>query len=357
MKKLSFAEGRINAAGCKKLAAFFLLFLICVNQIFSQKKADSRSSLPFSANSKLYLINQNDEIKEIQLAGNRVFIQRGVCQSKKEGFILAWDQKAHELLHVNSKAKIVSSVGADGASAFLNTDYILLQSNAWTENRGFEFTLYKIKYAKFGSGIKLKKIWSGLLDCFVSDYVFTEDGICIAGGTKDNSIHNVYSLTKKGLHKCFSINKNSDFLRLVQDAENKDQLYAFVSQREKINAGSEIYFFNISGLNNSFSEKKLFSDNPELLKEFECFFGYGFMCDKNLILPCSFEQKIKFVSYDVQDGKIKAVTDNVTGCNFPLGSINGKFYYIAKDPLIPDSFYGISFFDGKEIKSVFSFIN
>lgn len=350
MYNLSCFLGRKNAAGGKKLAAFFLLSLICTFSVFSQ------NTRPFSTNGKLYFLNSQNDVTEIIALGQGKFLQRGVSSSGKKGCVLAWEQKTQQLLHINENGKVTAAVQAPANSVFLSKKYILMQSSSWTENRGFEFTLSKINYAKLGTKITLKKQWSGFIDCFVSDCVFTENGVCISGGTKDNSTHNVYSISLDGIHKCFSMPKNSDFLRLVPNPTNETELFAFVSQREKIAVTPSFYSFDLNTrTDNTTATKYVLSDSEKFPSGFECFFGYGFTLGDDLILPCSVDKSIVFVKYSPAQKKIVSVTSDVVGCNFPLFESEGLFYYIAKDPLSPEDFYGIATYNGKTVNKVVSF--
>lgn len=342
MKFTALFEGRKNAAGSKKLAAFFLLTFICIASLCA-------TDMPFSVNGKLYLLSGDDSVTELKTPGQCKFIQRGVAASKKVGLVLAWDQKSQQLLHIDSKGAVKKSVPATGNSAFLNSEYLLLQSSAWTENRGFEFTLCEINYSKFGGKISLKTVWNGYLDCFVSDYIFTRGGVCVAGGTKDNATHNVYVISASGIHKCFSMPKTSDFLRLLKMQES-DTLYAFVSQREKINAPATVYAFAPTARTDQTTAVKFnLQEQPLLPSAFECFFGYGFSLADSLVLPCSVDGTISFVKFNPTTAQITSVTPDAVGCNFPLFKMNNSFYYIARDPLIPGSYFGIACFDGKKV--------
>lgn len=350
MFNLSAFLGRRNAAGYKKLAAFFLLSLLYDFTIFSQ------NIRPFSVNGKINLFNVEKSVIEKNFTPQGTFLMRGVCSSGKKGFILAWNQKTQQLLHIKEDGKILASVQAPGNNVFINKNYILQQSNSWTENRGFEFTFSKIKYSKLTSKISLKKQWNGFIDCFVSDCIFTENGVYIAGGTKDNLTHNVYSISQNGIHKCFSMPKKSDFLRIVRNPLNDAELFAFLSQREKIAVSPSVYCLDVNTRSDSTtSTKYILSEFENFPVGFECFFGYGFILGNDVVFPCSIEKAITFVKCNIKTKTIDSVTPQAIGCNFPLFANGDAFYYIAKDPLDAHSFYGIATYDGKSIEKIVSF--
>ncbi len=55
---------------------------------------------------------------------------------------------------------------------------------------------------------------------------------------------------------------------------------------------------------------------------------------------------------DPSKNKITSVVSDATGCISILSNNGEGVYYMARDPLIADSFYGISLFDGSECKKI-----
>lgn len=349
---------RKNAAGQKKLAVFFLccLFGFCG---CSENAEDSQSiEYPFVKNQKLYSFSVDSNVKEIAdsynektyefLGGNGVFSQKGVCSSLKDGWILAWNQKSGELYHIDGNKKIRSKVNLNANSVFAGKRFVLSQSNTFEKEKGFGFSLYEIKYSKRNCSIKLNLLWNGYLDCFVSDCFFTDDGICVCGGTDDNKIHNVFYITRKGAVKCFSTNKNADFLRLVN---TNDSVFAFRSNGAKTGADPVLYRFNIAENQNEKqsvqSVEKALKNDELLPSDFECFYGYGFSFAENLVIPASINEEVSFLIFDAKELTIKSVVSGVTGCVAVLGKNESGVFYFAQDRLKPDSYSGTSFFNGE----------
>lgn len=340
-------SGRKDAAGHKKLAAFFLLNFILLSSLFCE-------AIPFVLGGKIYSFNDDYSVDQmLEPAG---FTSRGVCKSEKNGFILAWNQKSELLCHIDPNRKISSRFSLKASAVYMNKEYILTQSNNFDENKGFALTLYKIKYSVFSPKLKLKNIWHGYVDCFVSDCFFMDDGICIAGGTRDNLKHGVYAITAKGIHKCFSMPKKSDFLRIIPASKDKNQIIAFVSSRDKSEAMPAIYEFNVDNTKGSESAETICLDELEgFPKSFDCFFGYGFKYEDEVIIPASLKGNISFIKYNPENRLITGIASDAIGCNFPLGNMKNGFCYIARDPLLEDSYYGLALYDGKEIIKVCDF--
>lgn len=350
---IAIAKGRINAAGCLKLAVFFFCLIIfsgCTENI----SASDLSNIPFSKDGKLYSFDEDSNLKiksyNIKSVSNG-FTQKAVSTSQKSGWIIAWNKKTQELYHIDNRKKIRSKTLLSGSLVFVNQNYILIQGNSFDENKGFNFALYENSYS--GKKINLNKIWTGYIDCFISDCFFTDEGICICGGNREDSRNNVFYITAKGIHKCFSTEKKSDFLRLIY---NDNKVFAFLSGRDKSPALPVIYSFNLQDFTDSENAKcqiNLHGD-PALPEKFDCFFGYGFAYKDFIILPASIEGKISFISYDYSSMKINSVVYDAVGCIAYLAKTEKGVFYLARDPLIADSFYGISFYDGKECKKILS---
>ena len=361
------AKGRINTAGCTKLAVFFLICLCFLCACPLNASDSSSNSYPCVKNGKLYSFDieadAGDELNYCNLDG---FAQNGVSVSKKAGWILAWQSKTQELYHIDTRQKVRSRIKVSAYLTYVNKNYILTQTNSFSDNKGFGFKLYKINYSWNNRKISVKKLWSGNADCFVSDCFFTSDGICIAGGTKDDTMHNVFYITEKGIHKCFSTAKNSDFLRLVNVGEQNNSIYAFLSGREKTAAQPVIYKFTLEGYvegTNAASFIDLSVDSA-LPAGFECFFGYGFKMPAMVepvetasvvVLPASVNGVIQFVCYDFEAGKIVRVVPDAVGCVASICSTDDGTYYVARDPLIEGSWYGIALFNGTECKKIKAF--
>lgn len=334
-------SGRKSAAGCKKLAAFFLLIFISISSL-------SGEALPFVLGGKVYTVNEDYFVEQMLEQGG--FTLRSVCKSEKNGYVLAWNQKSELLCHIDETGKIASRCSLKASSVFINGEYILTQSNNFDENKGFRLDLYKIKYSAFSAKLKLKSIWHGYADCFVSDCFFMDDGICIAGGTRDNLKHGVYKITAKGIHKCFSMPKNSDFLRIIPISKDKKQVIAFVSGRDKSEAKPLIYEFNVENTKGLEGAETISLDRLNGFPEdFDCFFGYGFEYEKEVIIPASLKGEISFIKYNPENKLLTGIVNEAIGCNYPLGKMKNGFCYIARDPLIDNSYYGLAVYNGKEI--------
>lgn len=376
MKTLSSAcaKGRINTAGCR-LAVFFL-FCLCFFTACPLNASDSGTKIfPFIKEGNLCLFDSDSADFKTCSFGNS-FTSSGVAPSKKSGWSLAWNKAKGQLYHVNGAGKLKSKTSVSGATAYVDKNYVLMQGSSFDENKGFSFTLYSIKYSFGGKKIALKQLWHGFIDCFVSDSFFTENGVCVAGGSRDNTKHNVFYITASGIHRCFTMAKNSDFLRLVSGGGNK--LYAFLSQREKSKKEAVIYSFTLDGQPDQAVTINLAKD-PALPPDFDCFFGYGFEMPVvpevsggpgvpegsegpvvpealegagGLILPASINGIINFITYDCTGGKIARIIPEAVGCTAFLGSSDAGALYIARDPLIDASWYGIALFDGKECKKI-----
>ena len=353
MKALSSAcaKGRRYTAGCCKLAVFFLfcLFVFCACPLNS---SDSASMIfPFVKEGNLCLLDSDSAGYKSCSFGNS-FTQSAVAPSKKSGWSLAWNKAKGLLYHVDGAGKLKAKTSLSGAGAYVNKNYVLVQGSTFDQNKGFSFTLYSIKYTFDGKKIALKQLWKGSLDCFVSDSLFTEDGVCIAGGSRDNTKHNVFYITASGIHKCFTMAKNSDFLRLVSGGGNK--LYAFLSQREKAEKDAVLYSFSLDGQPEQALTINL-AEDPALPSDFDCFFGYGFNSDEQIILPASINGIINFICYDCTGGKIARIVLDAVGCVAYLGSSDAGALYVARDPLLEGSFYGIRLFDGRNSGAICTF--
>lgn len=352
MKFLSSAcaKGRSNTAGYR-LAVFFL-FCLFVFSACPMNASDSASRIfPFVKDGKLCLFNSEvSDYKVCSLGAN--FTQRAVAPSQKSGWVLAWNRNNNQLCHVNRAGKIKAKTGLSGASAYVNKKYVLIQGSSFDENKGFTFTLYSIKYTFGDKNISLKQLWKGSIDCFVSDSFFTEDGVCIAGGSRDNTKHNVFYINESGIHKCFTMPKDKDFLRLVSYGDNK--LYAFLSQQDKSKKDPVLYTFTLNGQPEQALTINLAEDSS-LPPDFDCFFGYGFNSDEQIILPASVNGIINFICYDCTGGKIARLVPDAVGCLAYLGMSDKGALYVARDPLLDGSFYGIRLFDGRNSGAICTF--
>ena len=349
------AKGRSNTAGYIKLAVFFLacLFVFCGCPANASNSDDPH--FPFVKDGKLYSFCPQTEtsssIKSYEVFGASIgYTQIAVSASKKDGFVLAWNEKTQYLYHFNANGQTSSKVKLSASKAYVGDNYVLAQTSSFDQNKGFAFTLYSIKYSKGSKKISLKKLWNGNIDCFVSDFFFTTDGICISGGTQDNSKNNAFYITSKGIHKCFSVAKNSDFLRLLNCG---DTVYAFLSVQKKITSEPVIYKFTLDNyIEGTDSQSQInLKNDPNLPQDYECFFGYGFATTE-LILPASINGLVSFIVYDTTANKISTVDADAVGCNVPLGQALDGFYYIARDPTIENSWYGIALFDGNSCKKI-----
>ena len=351
------AKGRTNTAGCTKLAVFFLacLFVFCGCPANASDSVNTQ--FPFVRDGKLYSFSPEEDssscVRLYEVFGvPEGYTQKAVSCSKKQGYILAWNSKTQNLYHINSSGQTGANIKLLGSIAYINQNYALVQNSNFSENKGFSFTLYSIKYSQNNKRINLKKIWNGSIDCFVSDCFFTEDGTCICGGTQDNSKHNVFYITANGIHKCFSTAKNSDFLRLLNTG---DKVYAFLSGRDKTTVEPLLYSFTLEGYTEGTAAQMNLAGSG-IPQNFECFFGYGFVSGGTaLVLPASINGAVSFVCYDYKNNTISSVVPDAGGCIASLCSTEEGVYYIARDPLIEGSFYGIALFDGLECKKIKEF--
>lgn len=353
---LAFA-GKRNAAGYKRLAAFFLPFLLFISACSSDAPYSNSVICPLVVNQNMFAFPLQED--GVGLADNKLelidytnsswhFTRSSVSSSLKNGFVLAWNSNSKNLMHINTAKKVVSYAKLDAAAVYVNKNYVLAQSSSFSDNKGFDFTLYKLVYSSGNKKIKLKSVWTGFIDCFVSDYFFTADGVCIGGGTKDDSKCNVFYI-KESIHKCFSVDKNSDFIRLIPSGDSKT-VFAFMSTRDKSERTPVIYSFDVNDAPEQAVTIDL-SGDPLLPSGFDSFFGYGF----SGVLPASIDGVINFICYDSATGKITGVVSDAVGCVAPLVSTSEGTYYIARDPLIEDSWYGIALFTGTECKKISKF--
>ena len=369
------AKGRRNAAGYNKLAVFFLFCLFVFTGCPANASGSNGAEFPFVKDGKLYSVGQNNasagdavSIKSYDfMTVSDAFTQKGVSTSKKEGWVLAWNKKSQTVYHIDENKRVRSKAAVNGSLAYLDKKYVLSQTSSFDDNKGFGFTLYSIKYSWNGKKISLKQVWTGFADCFVSDCFFTNDGVCISGGNRDDTKNNAFYITAKGIHKCFSTAKNSDFLRLLNTG---DKVYTILSGRDKTRVEPLIFNFTLDNYiegTDSQAFTNLFSDSA-FPQTFDCFFGYGFVYgvsehfeygvpepvegNKLLILPASFEGIISFVCYDYKNGQVSAIVPDAVGCVAALGSTADGQLYVARDALIEDSWYGISLFDGISCKKI-----
>ena len=361
MKTLSSAcaKGRRYTAGCR-LAVFFL-FCLPFFTACPLNASDSASQIfPFVKEGGLCLFDADSAGYKSCSFGNS-FTPSGVAPSKKSGWSLAWNKAKGQLYHVDGAGKLKAKTSLSGATAYVNKNYVLMQGSTFDQNKGFSFTLYSIKYTFGGKKIALKQLWKGFIDCFVSDSLFTEDGICIAGGSRDNTKHNVFYIKASGIHKCFTMAKDKDFLRLVSGGGNK--LYAFLSQQDKSKKDAVLYTFTLDGQPDQALTINL-AEDPALPPDFDCFFGYGFEMPavpepvegpSEVILPASVNGIINFICYDCAGGKIARIVADAVGCVSYLGSSDAGALYVARDPLLDSSFYGIRLFDGRNSGAICTF--
>jgi len=365
MKNLLAFAGSSNAAGPYKLAVFFLssLFIFITSSSLYSCSSDANYSkallCPYVVNGSLYAYPlMEDKLSDTDTISFEKkywsFTKNGVSSSKKNGCLIAWNQNNQTLLHINSQKKVLSSVKLSAHMVFTGPNFVLAQSNSFDEKKGFEFTLYSLAYSGGNKKIKLKTSWSGFIDCFISDFFFTKDGICISGGNQADKKNNVFYITDKGIHKCFSTEKKSDFLRLVPTQE---AVFAFASTRDKSPADAFLYKFTLDDYiegNNSLAYIDLKKDSS-LPEDFESFFGYGFAYKDSIVLPSSINKQINFVIVAAASGKIQGISPQAVGCTALLGSDDDSFYYIARDVLLENSWYGIASFDGKSSKKIKKF--
>ena len=74
-----------------------------------------------------------------------------------------------------------------------------------------------------------------------------------------------------------------------------------------------------------------------------------------IILPASINGIINFICYDCTGGKIARIVPDAVGCVAYLGSSDAGALYVARDPLLEGSFYGIRLFDGRNSGAICTF--
>jgi len=351
MKRLFFRSRKNTANYKKNLAVFFLsvLFISCSYSLKNTKNLDS--SLLYLLDRRLYSFSPLSPEKENSLITDKLTLKQRAFTSYDSKTILVWDEKSKNLLKINSEGRVKASIKLPASSVRINKDFVLTQSMPFESGKGFSFSLYKISSSAFLKRIKLDMLWSGYLDCFISDAVFTDEGIIIAGGNREDSLNKLYYISEKGVDKLFELSKKGDFLRLLY----KDKaLYTFVSGKDKSYARPLVYKINIASKTSELLDLSTLEAFP---LAFDCFFGFGFIFNNNLILPSSINNQINFIALDFERKKIVQISPESRGCLIPLGEIDGLFYYVARDSLNKNSFYGIASYDGIECKEILDFLN
>ncbi len=385
-------KGKDNTVGLRKwLAVLFFLLLPCF--VSCSDRIDFHKTVFFALNGTLYRVyspeNELTEecdvnnIKKETIAVKNTFFQvnnvklnQRQITEVEENYVLGWDSNSKKLLLLNSEGKILSSKKFNTALLRMSENFLLAQTSSFEDNKGFKFDLYRLNINLSKKVFSLEKVWEENLNCFVSDTVFYDKGVFIAGATQDDKTHMVYNLCENedltfSIKECFTVPKNSDFLRLVaSDTSTSDELklYAFISCQNKSiwipkkdpNSKSEPFIekpyrskvYNIDYKNNEFSELDL-TELPGIPEDFECFFGFGFNYKNRIMLPASIDSNIYFISLDFSE-KTYSICKDVTCCFLPVGLLNDKYIYVSRDVLKPDQFYGISVFDGNSVTNLFS---
>lgn len=356
MKLLGKSSGNNFTAGlCFALAVILLyvnfIFISCnLNQELSSSK------IVYIYNNELYCISPLLETSKVPVPQRNIKIKQRSIYNLDDGNILLWNAESKLLLKIDSTGKVLSSISINADSVYLNDKFILCQSVNYNDELGFPFILYEIQDIKKKT-INIKKEWSGYIDCFISDVEFTNDEVFIAGGNKDDSKNNIYSISSNGIKRYFSNTKNNNFIRLIFE-KNNSEIFAFESGRDKSKASSTIYKISNDRIEEIDLTKETFFQINEFInfkQNFQCFFGFGFSYNNEIVLPVVLNDEINFLKYDFANKKITGIIPNVVGCIYPLGKINDEFLYVAKDSLNPESFYGVCSYNGAACKKVIEF--
>ncbi len=358
-------KGKDNTVSLRKWLAV-LFFLLSPYFVSCSDRVDLHNAVFFVQNGQLYKVystenDLNEEIDINNIKKETVTVKTSIFQKSnvkllpremttvEEHYVLARDSQYNRLLLLNSEGKLLYSKKFEAGLVFMNEKFLVSQTSSFEGNEGFKFKMYRINLNLSKKVFNLEKLWEGNLDCFVSDTVFYDKGVFVAGGTQDNKEHMVYNIFENegktySITKCFTVPKNKSFLRIITSDTGTDEepkLYAFLSSGNKS-------VYSLDYKNNKYYELDLsFPDN------FSRFFGYGFCYNDKLIIPASISNDIHFISLDYS-GKSYSICENITGCILPVGLLNGKYIYISKDPEKPEQFYGVSMYDGKSVTNLFS---
>lgn len=289
--------------------------------------------------------------------------------------ILLFDSAASRLALKDTSGAELSSVTLDGAYAWLTENRVLVRSDLYDEKSGFEFALYGVSETL---PLKLKKMWTARLDCFVSDLAFSQDGaLYLAGGNGADSAHCVYKIDATGIITTpLRLPWQGFFLRVIASGST---IFVFGSGADKSTRPLKIW----TGRTDS---RVLTETNVEGLPEkSSTWFGYGFpfpsvyrssgsippagavdsaKTSDNAVLPLArADGSVSLVRISLtENGRAKAagapaagvvaVAEQSGGCFLPVGTAEKGppvFRYIAHDPLAAPGSFSIATYDGNRI--------
>lgn len=275
--------------------------------------------------------------------------QRAVARTR-DGFI-AWDSRSKEVTWLDARGSVRARAKLDVAFAWVTEAAILAREAAFTDGKGFAFTLYRVR------GTKLIKRWTRELDCFPSDaLVISSDEVILAGGDRANERNSVWIVNDKNGAVCvLSVPKNDDFLRLIA---NGNALVAFSSGREK--KKTRIVVYEVPAMANADrANKNAMTASPEPAKAIPieglpdtalCPFGYGFAFGGSPVIPVAEADGTVSLALLMREGdafRVTAVARKSGGCLVPLGEWpDGTYRYLAHDALSTGEDYWLGTFDG-----------
>ncbi len=162
------------------------------------------------------------------------------------------------LYYITDKGSIISRTFMDDTSMEIRNDFALSQSDEYSVQGGFSYSLYKVKNDSLGSFAlnPLEKLWTGSLGCFRSSVLFMgdeHDTVYLAGGSYDNETNTLYRYTKESgsftsifttshhsnLKDAASGNSASDFMYLIPLSDGSILIYP--SQNFRFAADYEVF--------------------------------------------------------------------------------------------------------------------
>lgn len=355
------------------LAAFFLCTVtLCADSAPAADAETLKTRAPVFLHGGAVWSAASSVPKKLFTTGQAVR-SRGV--SAHPSGILLFDSAASRLALKDTSGAELSSVTLDGAYAWLTENRVLVRSDLYDEKSGFEFALYGVSETL---PLKLKKMWTARLDCFVSDLAFSQDGaLYLAGGNGADSAHCVYKIDATGIITTpLRLPWQGFFLRVIASGST---IFVFGSGADKSTRPLKIW----TGRTDS---RVLTETNVEGLPEkSSTWFGYGFpfpsvyrssgsippagavdsaKTSDNVVLPLArSDGSVSLVRISLtENGRAKAagapaagvvaVAEQSGGCFLPVGTGEKGppvFRYIAHDPLAAPGSFSIATYDGNRI--------
>lgn len=258
---------------------------------------------------------------------------RARAVSSFEGDIIAWSPNRSRVEVMNRAGKLKYSVKLEAAFVYVSGNALLARSALFDENKGFEFTLYRLEKKK------LVKKWSHFLDCFPSDMLFTEsDTVYLAGGNREDTRNRLFKLEGKKAETLLDEAKGNGFLRLIRTGEN---LVVFRSGKDKSTGDLSVTVISPTASHTL---------TPEgLPKDAAAWFGYGFAFNGEPVLPLALlDGDIALVRLSISDYGVLHALSGSRGSFVPLGpSESGSaYYYLAHDALSNPALFSLASYDG-----------